>query len=98
MNDVYTEEGICVATSYDSAKLLLKCPGRKQNAFFIGQADWYKSGLPFEELESIFSSPHMTFLARDLLTQKLLKSQWGVNSHIIGDLDIHRILGVFVDT
>ncbi len=92
LNDLPGYRGHCIATSFDSAQVLMKTQGPKRIAYYMQNPDWLTQFRPFEEWREVFLG--MPVLCRSDYHRDLFSQCWNRRPVIVGDFDIGGLLAV----
>lgn len=66
ISELYSYDGVGVATSLETATKLLHAPGPSSRYFYLWDLEWlHGEPQPFDTLLSIYSNPRLQFIARN---------------------------------
>ena len=82
--------GVLVATSFETAKILLKCRGASQKIFYVWDFDWIHNIQPLKDIDHIYNSEDFKVVVRSQDAYDVYKKCWRKPDDIIEEFDYER--------
>lgn len=89
VTEAYDYPGVAVATTLDTARSLLRCPGPGLRYFWAWDLEWIRGrGWSFEEFRDCYANPRMPLLARSRSHRDAIEDAWNTRARaVVDDID-----------
>ncbi len=77
-SEVYSFDGVVLATNISNAEYLSKCPGPVRKIFYVCDPEWhFDPNKTFEKYNTIYKNPDLEIVCRSSEHAFLIESLWG---------------------
>lgn len=92
-HEVWAFDGPVVATTWQTARLLLECPRPYPKAFYVWDLEWLRMGVfPFEVVSPVYLHGELRLIARSHSHAWAIQAAWDRECVVSEDFDLEPIL------
>jgi len=87
--EVYGHDAVCIATDFDSAKYLIKCPGPSHRIFYVWDLEWLHGGKTYEDFAGIYKNELLDIVVQSEVHKEIFTRSWNrIPSTVVENADL----------
>lgn len=92
MSDVaHFNDGLLVATSIDTADVLMKASITSKKCFYVWSIDWLGQATVYNGIKRILSDKNLKIVTRTAMQADIIKNNYNVDAVVLKDFDVEKL-------